>query len=317
VPYIKNRRDFVIQDHHSYFVFTEDDFKKPANQHIKDIEGGIADAFRNAALGERRNLVIGEWSCALTEESLKNQKDKVQAQREFCTAQMQVYSNVTAGWMFWCSFSFFSSANGWLMTLSAFKNEQCNFDPGWCFQRAVGNVLPTSFFSYGEITDQHQTTDTSAKALKLAYPSDGEIWPILAECRDQSRRPAEGSGGAVGQSQHRFEAVYQRQNGSQSTWHATKSTSGNSTTRNDDGSSGQDSGSYCRRGFDDGFLTAKVFAIYGASRLGFTEQYMDDALALIPSRGAVPSGTEQDYQTGFMLGLQYGESKVVEAIKSS
>jgi hypothetical protein len=108
VPYITGRRDFVIQDHHSYFVFTDDDTHKPATQHTNDVRGGIAEAFWSTASGERRNLIIGEWSCALTDESLKNQKDKVQARKDFCTAQMQVYTNVTAGWMFWCLSSFAS-----------------------------------------------------------------------------------------------------------------------------------------------------------------------------------------------------------------
>ncbi|KAF5349484.1 hypothetical protein D9756_009035 [Leucocoprinus leucothites] len=273
VPYINNRQDFVIQDHHSYFVFTEDDSRKPSTQHTKDVKGGIADAFWSTAYGERRNLVIGEWSCALTDDSLKNQKDKILARKEFCTAQMQVYTNVTAGWMFW-----------------SFKNEQCDFDPGWCLQHAIGTVLPSSFYSYGDITNSYQAQDTSAKARRMDYPTHGETTLILSQPSDGGRHPQRINGGSPG----------------------TGAVTGISPTgsRNDDSSPR-------RKGFDDGFLTAKVFAIYGASKLGFTEQYVNEAFEMALSRGVVSSGSDQEYRTGFWLGLNYGESKVVEAIKST
>ncbi|KAF5344234.1 hypothetical protein D9756_001981 [Leucocoprinus leucothites] len=298
VPYINNRQDFVIQDHHSYFVFTEDDSRKPSTQHTKDVKGGIADAFWSTAYGERRNLVIGEWSCALTDDSLKNQKDKILARKEFCTAQMQVYTNVTAGWMFW-----------------SFKNEQCDFDPGWCLQHAIGTVLPSSFYSYGDITNSYQAQDTSAKARRMDYPTHGETTLILSQPSDGGRHPQRINGGSPGTGQHRFEAIYQRQNNNTYQLPAgndTGAVTGISPTgsRNDDSSPR-------RKGFDDGFLTAKVFAIYGASKLGFTEQYVNEAFEMALSRGVVSSGSDQEYRTGFWLGLNYGESKVVEAIKST
>ena len=32
----------------------------------------------------------------------------------------------------------------------AYNKEQCSEDPGWCFKAAVGNSLPSTFFSYGK-----------------------------------------------------------------------------------------------------------------------------------------------------------------------
>ncbi|KAJ3566586.1 hypothetical protein NP233_g6906 [Leucocoprinus birnbaumii] len=295
VPYINNRQDFVVQDHHSYFVFTDDDSRKPSTQHTQDVKGGISNAFWNTAAGERRNLVIGEWSCALTDESLKNQKDKILARKEFCTAQMQVYSNVTAGWMFW-----------------SFKDEQCDFDPGWCFQHAVGTVLPSSFFSYGDIANFYQVQDVSAKARRMDYPTDGEAALILG---DGDRYPQLVNGASAGTGQHRFEAIYQRQAAGpgQPSLNNSDSTAVNSTVNR----KGDDPTSPRRKGFDDGFQTAKVFAIYGASKLGFTEQYVNEALWMALSHGAVSSGSEQEYRTGFWLGLHYGESKIIDAIRST
>lgn len=102
--YIANRKDFVVQDHHSYFVFTPSDASEPASQHLSDVQGGIADSLRQASLAERRNLVVDEFSCALTDESLQDEADPDQARMDFCTGQIGIYTNTTAGWSFWGKF---------------------------------------------------------------------------------------------------------------------------------------------------------------------------------------------------------------------
>lgn len=101
INYVASRKDFVVQDHHSYFVFTPSDESEPASQHTSDIQGGIADSLRDASLQERRNLVVDEFSCALTGDSLQDESDPDQARREFCTGQVNIYANTTAGWSFW------------------------------------------------------------------------------------------------------------------------------------------------------------------------------------------------------------------------
>jgi hypothetical protein len=147
----------------------------------------------------------------------------------------------------------------------------------------------------------------------MQYPSDGEVALILGPPSDDGRHPQQAG------VQRRFEAIYQRQNAGQnqsSVWNDTYATPGNSTSAVWKGEGSSDSDSARRKGFDDGFQTAKVFAIYGPSKLGFTEQYINEALWMAMSRGAVSSGMEQDYRTGFTLGLKYGEWKMVEAIRS-
>ncbi|KAJ7751969.1 glycoside hydrolase superfamily [Mycena metata] len=99
--FVSQRPDFVVQDHHSYFVFTSQDEEKSASQHTNDIETSILRSLSSASEKERRNLIIGEWSCALTP-------------CKFCKTQLDVYSSATAGWSFW-----------------AYKKEDC--DNGWCF----------------------------------------------------------------------------------------------------------------------------------------------------------------------------------------
>ncbi|KAJ6547445.1 glycoside hydrolase superfamily [Mycena capillaripes] len=150
---IANRSDFVVQDHHSYFVFTPQDGKKPASQHTKEIKTAISDSLAKAYTNQRGNLVVGEWSCALAPNSLSGEPDeKMAAVRDFCNVQLQVYSNTTAGWSFW-----------------TYKKEDCHDDPGWCFTAAVGTVLPSDFFSY---TPSCNTSRSSGRLIDLPTRSD-------------------------------------------------------------------------------------------------------------------------------------------------
>ncbi|KAF9453631.1 glycoside hydrolase family 5 protein [Macrolepiota fuliginosa MF-IS2] len=306
-PYINRRQDFVVHDHHSYFVFTDNDSKMPANQHATNIRGGIADAFKSAALGERRNLVIGEWSCALTKDSLGSQADKVQAQRDFCTAQMQMYSSVAAGWYFW-----------------SWDNEQCEYDIGWCFKHAIGTALPPTFFAYSRITSLTQVQDGAAKVGKLDQLSDDQIASVLDQSSRIGEIGREGFGGNGGGTQHRFGTIHERQSRSQNQTSPQDQNQpgfggggggapGNLTANNKNGWTGSRMTSTSAKGFRDGYRTATVFATYGMSKLGFTEQYMSDAIARAGPEG-VPSGMEGGYRVGFMLGLVYGEQKVLAAI---
>lgn len=104
-PFVAGRRDFVVQDHHSYFVFTPSDANEPASDHLTDIQGGIGDSLRIASNQARRNLVVDEFSCALTDASLRDESNPDQARQDFCTGQAEIYTNATAGWSFWGTFS--------------------------------------------------------------------------------------------------------------------------------------------------------------------------------------------------------------------
>jgi hypothetical protein len=100
--FVASRQDFVVQDHHSYFVFTPSDDSESASRHTNDIHGYISANMDRASKKQHGNLVIDEWSCALTPNSIANESNPIQARKDFCTGQMDVYSNTTAGWSFWC-----------------------------------------------------------------------------------------------------------------------------------------------------------------------------------------------------------------------
>lgn len=99
--FVHGRQDFVVQDYHSYYVFTPSDASTPASKHSENVENGIFQTLISASGNQRRNLVIDEWSCALTAQSLSSEKDPEEARRRFCTGQMGVYATAAAGWSFW------------------------------------------------------------------------------------------------------------------------------------------------------------------------------------------------------------------------
>ncbi|EEB98130.1 hypothetical protein MPER_02418, partial [Moniliophthora perniciosa FA553] len=103
--YVNNRSDFLVQDHHSYFVFTPSDATEPASQHTTDVNTVVASQLTatdpDRCRIARHNLVVDEWSCALTPDSLAPEENKDQSNRDFCSSQMEVYGEVTPGWSFW------------------------------------------------------------------------------------------------------------------------------------------------------------------------------------------------------------------------
>jgi len=103
--YISTRNDFVVVDHHSYFVFGDaNDQKRPAQDLVTSLQpakGSLSEQLLGAAAEGRRNMVVDEWSCALSEAALQGSTDPVGARQKFCTGQMESYTNATAGWSFW------------------------------------------------------------------------------------------------------------------------------------------------------------------------------------------------------------------------
>ena len=72
-----------------------------ASEHITNINGPIGDELKSSGKRLNDNLVIDEWSCALTSDSLQAESDPQGAQSTFCRTQMDVYSQVGGGWSFW------------------------------------------------------------------------------------------------------------------------------------------------------------------------------------------------------------------------
>lgn len=63
--------------------------------------GGINSELHDAADKARGNIVVDEWSCALTGPALAGVTDTDAGRASFCTTQADLYANVTAGWSFW------------------------------------------------------------------------------------------------------------------------------------------------------------------------------------------------------------------------
>ncbi len=70
------------------------------------------------------------------------------------------------------------------------------------------------------------------------------------------------------------------------------------------------------KGYSDGLLTAKIFAQFGTSKLGFTGQYIRDSISALGSDVIAP-GNEGLYSDWFMRGLRDGEDKVADKLRNS
>ncbi|KAG6890384.1 hypothetical protein C0992_001775 [Termitomyces sp. T32_za158] len=275
-----NRTDFVVQDHHSYFVFTPSDSSEPASQHTSDVKGPISKSLADASSKERRNLFIGEWSCALTTDSMAHEADPDQARREFCSGQMDVYANAAAGWSFW-----------------SYLKEDCDNDPGWCFKAAVNKSLPGSFFAYNNTPrDPRRVKELSSLVAKMSAPSASEI----LDSRDSSgvkntatqRREYLGQRGKR-RSQDRFDVIHRRHQADS----APLSPAQQATVK----------------GFTDGFLACRKFASDGLfGKLGFIGQYVADNLPK-----DLEPGTEQNYRDGFGNGLMECQGRVQLALNEA
>jgi hypothetical protein len=71
--------------------------------HIVDISeaGAVGSELMQNGMRLNGNFIIGEWSCALTDDSLSGEPDPVSARRQFCEIQEQTYRDVSAGSAFW------------------------------------------------------------------------------------------------------------------------------------------------------------------------------------------------------------------------
>ncbi|KAJ3493405.1 hypothetical protein NLJ89_g11028 [Agrocybe chaxingu] len=284
--YIASRSDFVVQDHHSYFVFSPADKTESGSQHTDDVDGAVTSSLRASSEKVHRNLVIGEWSCALTPESLERDKDASQIRKKFCEEQMKVYTNTTAGWAFW-----------------SYKTEDCKDNSGWCFTKAVGKNLPSTF-SYGKQAAKNTQSAEDVSAIDDDAASE-LLMPTIAKnllglpSHHHHRRHASSD-----QAFHRFASIHRKRGGSR----GQDSKDGHNSTMSDDADDGSETSRQrsVRRGYNDGLTTAQVFAS-NMSKLGFINQFIIDAIAVAgPSH--IEAGTEDGYSDGFLQGLRDGES---------
>ncbi|PPQ67653.1 hypothetical protein CVT25_012681 [Psilocybe cyanescens] len=292
--YVVSRKDFTVQDHHSYFVFSPSDQEESGTQLTVDVQDAIAKSLVDVSTKQRRNLVVDEWSCALTPSSLAKDKDAHDVQKKFCEEQMKVYRNATAGWAFWCSYSssFFQLPKyQFNVLLTAYKTEDCDDDPGWCFKAAVGKTLPDNFFSYNKTKSIKAENNLVKNTSDLLIPTvSANILNLVQQVGlfAMDRRTSEDSLQYAGpRTGHRFNAIHHHRD--IQNVHSDEAMKNSSL-----------------RGYSDGLTTAKVFAAYNMSRLGFMGQFMEDAIR-VAGPTLIVQGTEDDYSSAFIQGLRVGE----------
>ncbi|KAG8956119.1 Glucan 1,3-beta-glucosidase 3 [Tulasnella sp. 419] len=311
--FVAGRQDFIVVDHHSYFVFTPQDSSEPAHSHTADVTHSISSDLSTSSIKARRNIVVDEWSCALTDKSLEGEKNKQESRKKFCHAQMKVYSNETAGWSFW-----------------SYKKEGCNEDQGWCFKSAIGKSLPSTFFSYPSQTGPHDLIASSAPSEDnniTSNSTDGHAQlPPLSEVIHQAafKKNAATSQSENGEGSshetyyppnrawkrsntrrnHRHLSIHRRRKQSTQKHHPhpvkTVTPASLNTTSVAD---------HEKRGYADGHETAIIFARYGMSRLGFKGQYIADTIKIL-GPNVVPPGKEESYAQAFDQGLRDAEKKI-------
>ncbi|KAJ3796718.1 glycoside hydrolase [Lentinula aff. detonsa] len=270
--------DFSVQDHHSYYVYTPQDDVEPADNHTTDVQTTVTAQLASADGTLPHNLIIGEWSCALTPDSMKNESDPQQARRKFCMAQYAAYTRDTPGNSFW-----------------SYKKEDC--DPDWCFLNAVNNSLPSSFFPYGSgpITSAH------SHLIELLEPEA----LILSSSKLVPRRDRISfiSNEASSRYRHRSHSIAHRQQFSRDSISSPPSTLSPSMENYQDG-------------YQEGFVTAQKFALYDGSKLGFVGQYLWTGTigATVSSRR--PGASSYLYRQGFVQGLRDAEEKISEIVRS-
>ncbi|KAJ1591236.1 hypothetical protein NDA11_007423 [Ustilago hordei] len=91
VAFVSKRKDFVISDHHAYYVYTPSDQALSAQGHISKLDSSISNQFEQQSSIARRNLIVGEWSCDLAWSSIQDSKSPVQDQTEFCQTQQDIW----------------------------------------------------------------------------------------------------------------------------------------------------------------------------------------------------------------------------------
>jgi len=176
----------------------------------------------------------------------------------------------------------------------AYKKEDCDTDPGWCFTASVGKSLPKTFFSYRKPTTTEEASSLAADARNLFIPTSADVLDLVQKLTASilSRR-ASWYGIYRAWMPHRFGAIHRRRDNIIEPNGPSTDSLKNSTAK----------------GYTDGFTTAKIFASYNTSRLGFVGQFIEDAIR-VAGHALIAEGTEAGYSAGFLRGLKHGEDAV-------
>lgn len=301
------RDDFVVQDTHSYFVYTQQDKDMDAKSHTSQIKKQVLGALKHQSGKARGKMVVGEWSCALNSKSLSNAHNKHKATSSFCQAQTNTYRKATAGVMFW----------SWNM-------ENCKQNAGWCFKSALDRYMDKTYNAWGYSgTVDGDVLSRVSKAIKAAkMPGVFAVEPGSSKsCK---------KGGAR-------DALVEQSSTHSSTKHASSTHSSSKDKRAVDGaletSLPRGGGLAARarahvmmhrrttqidaikRGFSDGFVTARALAEkLMLSRIGFTQQYLADTIDLYKGGNLLEMSKKAEYEIHFKKGLKKVEKQILDTL---
>lgn len=337
------RSDFVVQDTHSYFVFTESDRSTTAKKHTSKIQNSYQSSLEKLSKTARGNFVIGEWSCALNPQSLSNSKDKDKSTAEFCQAQVESYGKAATGYFFW-----------------SWKMDNCDSNSGWCFRSASKDKLIGNRYNEwgvnGNVTSVASQVAKSVETMSLPTKySNGKLAdPLAAQActtgnsQTSSNSNSNGRNAQVKSSGSKSGMERQHKKNRSRSGSSSSHTHANSKHTNSQHSS-KHTHSHHRRmthegfggpaaraaahvqerraasnsklemlGFTDGFVSGQSFAkLLTLSRLGFQDQYLADTINYYKSNKLVSMDGHGAYREQFPPGLKDIEKQIISKIKSA
>ncbi len=327
--FVSKRSDFIISDHHSYYVYTPSDQALSAQGHISKLDGSIFNQFAQQSSVARRNLIVGEWSCALAWSSIQNSKNPNKDQMEFCQTQQDIWQTTGSGWTFW-----------------SYKMENCDQNSGWCWGSASQKFLQGNFSAWGVAASQlslpanggNVTGDKMSPLSAIRYdisrvklPSNSTVGKsaksflalngVDTDADDVDDIALVGPNGfgrslftstaAAEQAQQDPPAPKQRGIGSYTTFASrTAQQSRRATTASNT--------TVANRGFSDGFYTSRILASStdSLSRLGFAPQYQQDTFQSYVDAGKFKASDSGAYNAQFVAGVQAAENAISYIVSS-
>lgn len=331
--FVAGRKDFVVQDHHSYFVYTSSDQSMSADDHTSKIQGSLLQSFEKQSDVARRNVITGEWSCALSPSSLSKTKGRKEAQTDFCKAQVDAYRTAQAGWTFW----------SWQM-------ENCGDNGGWCFQQAIKDYLWSSFDSWGlqahtssyykelNATDAKKSSSLTDTINRIAISNNSSNSRVqMTEQADSKDNKSERDNDDLTEDDFNtdvpiniagFVGMVQDKEDNSSVNDASRIGMVEKGKRGL-GSVAAQAGAKARRaannaqlasqyGYNDGFKSAVYFAGNSQlSRIGFAIQYRADSYRARIAQSELQKGDLSSYQAQYKAGVLAAEASIASVINAA
>lgn len=331
--FASKRSDFVVQDTHSYFVFTPQDQDMSASKHTSQIKGQVSDTMNKLANTARGNYVVGEWSCALNPSSLKGVSDGEKATAQFCQAQQETYQDSAAGMMFW-----------------SWKMENCKQNAGWCFQAALPQYLDKTYNVWLTSSWTNKTISSTIKdvasttlpskyvSAKTSLPSNSRLSCSSSSASSNASSSASSSSSgrqahikdnSSSSSKHHHSSSSSKHHHSSSKHHHSTSSSHKSRRAAKILGGGPEAAKEAieRRasestlasnlGYADGFTSAKSFAeSLVLSRVGFKQQYIADSVDAYTAKKVFSNNNGDSYSSEFEKALSKLEKDINKTVSS-